>query len=283
MSETYDLHCHSTASDGALSPTEVVRRAHQQGVTALALTDHDTTAGLDEAKRSAEAEGIRFIAGIELSSHWQGKCLHIVGLGIDPAHAPLAEATHNLRNTRLQRAEQIALKLEKKHISGVLEGVKKMAGDSMITRTHFADFLLSEGHVTSQQEAFDRYLAKGKPAYVATPWAEMSTAVGWIINSGGVAVLAHPLRYQLTASWLRRLLNAFKEAGGQAVEIVTGRYNAEEIKNMADYAKRFGLAGSAGSDFHSPANQYVELGRLAPLPPDIQPVWELLPYQTAPS
>lgn len=277
MPEIYDLHCHSTASDGALSPSELVRRAHQQGVTALALTDHDTTAGLDEAKRSAETAGIRFISGIELSTDWQGKCLHIVGLGIDPAYAPLAEATHNLRNVRLQRAEQIALKLEKKRIPGALEAVKKMAGDSMITRTHFADFLVSQGHVFSQQEAFDRYLAKGKAAYVSTPWAEMSTAIDWIIKSGGVAVLAHPLRYQLTASWLRRLLNAFKEAGGQAVEVVTGRYNSDEIKTMADYAKRFGLAGSAGSDFHSPVNQYVELGRLAPLPSDILPVWELLP------
>jgi 3',5'-nucleoside bisphosphate phosphatase len=276
MSETYDLHCHSTASDGALTPSAVIERAQRQGVTALALTDHDTTAGLDEAQHAAEAVGIRLISGIELSCHWQGKCLHIVGLGIDPAYAPLAEATHNLRHTRLQRAEQIALKLEKKRIPGALEAVKKMAGESMITRTHFADFLLSQGHVMSQQEAFDRYLAKGKPAYVVTPWADMSVALDWIIKSGGIAVLAHPLRYQLTASWLRRLLNVFKEAGGQAIEVVTGRYNAEEISNMADYAMRFGLAGSAGSDFHSPANQYVELGRLAPLPPGIRPVWELL-------
>jgi predicted metal-dependent phosphoesterase TrpH len=276
MSEIYDLHCHSTASDGALSPTELVRRAHQQGVTALALTDHDTTAGLDEAQHTAQAEGLRFIPGIELSCQWQGKCLHIVGLGIDPAYGPLAEATHNLRNVRLFRAEQIAQKLEKKRIHGALEAVKKMAGESMITRTHFADFLLSQGHVTSQQEAFDRYLAKGKAAYVATHWAEMSLAIDWIVKSGGVAVLAHPLRYQLTASWLRRLLNAFKDAGGQAVEVVTGRYNPEEIKNMADHAGRFGLAGSTGSDFHSPDNQSVELGRLAPLPPAIRPVWDLL-------
>jgi predicted metal-dependent phosphoesterase TrpH len=276
MSEIYDLHCHSTASDGALSPAELVRRAHRQGVTALALTDHDTTAGLDEAQRAAKTEGLRFIPGIELSCQWQGKCLHVVGLGIDPAYAPLAEATHNLRNVRLHRAEQMAQKLEKKRIPGALEAVKKMAGESMITRTHFADFLLSQGHVTSQQEAFDRYLAKGKAAYVVTPWAEMSVAIDWIVKSGGVAVLAHPLRYQLTASWLRRLLNAFKEAGGQAVEVVTGRYNQEEIKNMADHANRFGLAGSAGSDFHSPDNQYVELGRLAPLPPAVRPVWDLL-------
>lgn len=276
MSEIYDLHCHSTASDGALSPAELIRRAHRQGVTALALTDHDTTAGLDEAQRTAQAEGLRLIPGIELSCQWQGKCLHIVGLGIDPAYAPLAEATHDLRNVRLHRAEQMAQKLEKKRIHGALEAVKRMAGDSMITRTHFADFLLSQGHVTSQQEAFDRYLAKGKAAYVATPWAEMGVAIDWIVKSGGVAVLAHPLRYQLTANWLRRLLNAFKEAGGQAVEVVTGRYNPEEIKNMADHASRFGLAGSTGSDFHSPDNQYVELGRLAPLPPAIRPVWDLL-------
>ena len=276
MSEIYDLHCHSTASDGALSPSALVQRAHQCGVTALALTDHDTTEGLAEAKASAAKTGIRFINGIELSSYWQDKCLHIVGLGIDPGYAPLADATHKLRFIRLQRAEQIALKLEKKHIPGAFEAVKKMAGDSMITRTHFADFLLSQGHVGSQQEAFDRYLAKGKPAYVATPWADMSLAIDWITKSGGIAVLAHPLRYQLTASWLRRLLACFKEAGGQAVEIITGRYDAEEIRRMADYAQRFELAGSAGSDFHRPDNPYVELGRLARMPDTVRPVWELL-------
>jgi hypothetical protein len=276
MTELYDLHCHSTASDGALSPAELVQRAHQYGVTSLALTDHDTTAGIAEAQLCAAATGIKLIAGIELSTNWQDKCFHIVGLGIDPTYAPLAEATNNLQSTRLERAKKIALKLEKKRIPGAFEAVKNAAGDGMITRTHFADFLLSQNHVSTQQEAFDRYLAKGKPAYVSTSWAEIEFAVNWITESGGVAVLAHPLRYKLTANWMKRLLTAFKEAGGQGIEVITARNNPDEIRLVADYAARFELAGSVGSDFHSEANQWVELGRLTPLPKNIKPVWELL-------
>ncbi len=276
MTETYDLHCHSTASDGALSPTQLVRRAYEQGVTSLALTDHDTVAGIAEAQSAASATGIKLIPGIELSSSWQNKCFHIVGLNINPAHPPLAEATRNLQIMRTERAEKIAYKLEKKRIPGALEAVKKAAGDGMITRSHFADFLLSQFHVSTQQEAFDRYLGAGKAAFVATTWSDLELAVNWITGSGGVAVLAHPLRYKLTTSWMKRLLAAFKEAGGLGIEVVTGRYNSDEIKTLADYATRFELAGSVGSDFHNPSNQWVELGRLAPLPANIKPVWELL-------
>jgi len=275
MAEIYDLHCHSTASDGALAPGEVVRRAYEHGVTSLALTDHDTTAGLAEAQHSARVTGMKFIPGIELSANWSGQCFHIVGLGINPAYPPLAQATRNLQNTRLERAEKIALKLEKKRISGALEAVTKAAGDGMITRTHFADFLLAQNLVASQQEAFDRFLAKGKPAYVATSWVELELAVSWITQSGGVAVLAHPLRYNLSANVMKRLLTVFKEAGGKGIEVVTGRCNADEIQRVANFAVRFELAGSTGSDFHNPDNQWVELGRLAPLPKNITPVWEL--------
>jgi len=276
MTEVYDLHCHSTASDGALSPAEVVLRAHEHGVTTLALTDHDTTVGLAEAQNQAAATGIKFIPGIELSASWSGMCFHIVGIGIDPAYPPLAEATYNLQKTRMERAEKIAEKLEKKRIPGALEAVLKAAGEGMITRTHFADFLVAQNHVSTQQEAFDRYLAKGKPAYVATPWAELELAVSWIRESGGVAILAHPLRYNLSANAMKRLLTVFKAAGGKGIEVVTGRCNADEIKRAAAYATRFELAGSTGSDFHNPENQWVELGRLAPLPGNITPVWELL-------
>lgn len=276
MPENYDLHCHSIASDGALSPTALVQRAQQHGVTSLALTDHDTVAGLQEAQAAAIATGIKLIPGIELSTSWQNKCLHIVGLGIDPAYPPLREATRNLQIMRTERAEKIADKLDKKRIPGALEAVKKAAGEGMITRSHFADFLLSQFHVSTQQEAFDRYLGAGKSAFVATTWTDMELAVNWITQSGGVAVLAHPLRYKLTASWMKRLLAAFKEAGGLGIEVVTGRYNSDEIKTVANYATLFDLAGSVGSDFHSPANQWVELGRLAPLPENIKPVWALL-------
>ena len=275
MTERYDLHCHSTASDGALSPSALVYRAHQQGVSVLALTDHDTTMGLSQARSCAADLGLCLINGIELSASWQNKCLHIIGLGIDPDYEPLATATAQLRTSRLERAVKIAEKLEKKRITGALVGVQKAAGDGMITRSHFANFLLSQFHVSTQQEAFDRYLGKGKPAYVSTTWAEMALAIQWITQSGGVAVLAHPLRYQLTASWMKRLLGAFKDAGGQGIEVITGRTNPDEIKLLANYASSFGLAGSVGSDFHNPVNPWLELGRLAPLPETVQPVWEL--------
>ena len=234
MIERYDLHCHSTASDGALTPTEVVQRAAEFGVTALALTDHDTTAGLAEAQQQADSVGLHLIPGIELSCNWQNKCLHVVGLGIDPSYAPLANATHLLQSTRLERAEKIAFKLEQKRIPGAMLAVKKAAGEGMITRSHFADFLLSQNHVSTQQEAFDRYLAKGKSAYVSTTWAELEVAINWITESGGVAVLAHPMRYKLTANWMNRLLTAFKEAGGQGIEVITSRMNPDELRRVAD-------------------------------------------------
>jgi 3',5'-nucleoside bisphosphate phosphatase len=275
MTEKYDLHSHSTISDGILSPTELVQRAHAQGVTALALTDHDTTAGLAEAKAAAAQTGIKLISGIELSVSWQNKTFHIVGLGIDPQYAPLLEAIQGLQVTRAERAEKIADKLEKKRIPGALAAVLKAAGNSMITRTHFADFLVSQNHVSNQQDAFDRYLAKGKPAYVATVWIDLALVVNLITQAGGVAVLAHPLRYKLTANWMKRFLAAFKEAGGQGIEVITGRCNPDEIRLATHYANSFDLAGSVGSDFHSPANPWVELGRLQPLPANIRPVWEL--------
>lgn len=275
MNPVYDLHCHSTASDGSLSPAEVVSRAHQHGVTALALTDHDTIAGLAAAQERAQEHGLQLIPGIELSAEWQSINLHIVGLNINPNHPPLLAATQTLQDTRLVRATKIAEKLAKKNIPGALEAVLAAAGDGMVTRSHFAEFLTSRHHVTTHQEAFDRYLAKGKPAYVATPWADLALAVGWITGSGGVAVLAHPLRYKLTNNQMKRLLTIFKEAGGAGIEVVTGRSNADEIQRTARVAQDFDLHGSVGSDFHSP-DPWLELGRLAALPKPIKPVWELL-------
>jgi predicted metal-dependent phosphoesterase TrpH len=276
MTECYDLHCHSTASDGVLTPTALVQRAADCGVTALALTDHDTIAGLLEAQQQADLLDMRLIPGIEFSTNWQNKCFHIVGLGIDPSYEPLLKATHLLQSTRLERAEKIAFKLEQKRIPDALLAVKKAAGDGMITRSHFADFLVSQHHVSTQQEAFDRYLAQGKSAYVSTTWAELDIAINLITESGGVAVLAHPMRYKLTANWMSRLLTAFKAAGGQGIEVITSRMNPDELRRVGDYAKRFDLAGSVGSDFHNPANPWVELGRLPALPSNIKPVWELL-------
>ena len=276
MSACYDLHSHSTMSDGALSPTDLVQRAHQQGVTHLALTDHDTTQGLAQARVCADNLGMQLINGIELSSIWEKKSIHIVGLGIDPDYAPLANAAQHIQVLRLERAAKMAAKLEKKNITGAFAAVQKAAGNGTITRSHFADFLLAGRYVETHQQAFDRYLARGKSVYVPSVGIDLAVAIQWINESGGVAVVAHPLRYQLTSTWLNRLLSDFKNAGGKAMEVVTGRTNTDEIKLLASHAQRFQLAGSMGSDFHNPVNIYPELGRLFPLPDNIQPVWELI-------
>lgn len=272
----YDLHCHSSASDGDLTPSELVTRAHQQGVTALALTDHDTIGGLAEARETAVNLGMRFIPGIELSATWEHKCFHIVGLGIDPDHPALSAGIARQQNLRAERAHMIARKLEKKRIPGAYEAVKKAAGDGMITRSHFADYLLETHHVSTHQEAFDRYLGQGRPAYVSTLWAPLEEVIDWITASGGVAVLAHPLRYHLSANWLNRALREFKQAGGQGIEVVTGRSSEEDIRLSHRIAQKFELNASQGSDFHTPKNQWVELGRMANLPKGSRPIWELL-------
>lgn len=276
MPEKYDLHCHSTASDGSLTPTELVQRASNNGVTHLSLTDHDTTAGILEAQTAADKVGIKLIPGIELSVNWQNKNLHIIGLNINPDFPELSQGIADLQTTRKERAEKIAQKLAKKNIDGALEAVKKTAGKGMITRLHFANFLVYNNHVETQQKAFDKFLGGGKPAFVATQWPELEIVISWIINSGGIPIIAHPLRYKLTASWMRRLLSTFKELGGEGIEIVTGRSSTDDIYKTRKYAKDFGLSGSVGSDFHSPDNVWVELGRLAELPADIKPVWHLL-------
>jgi len=275
MTEQYDLHCHSTASDGALSPTEVIERAQQQGVSHIALTDHDTINGQAEAAEAAKTNNINFIPGIEISTTWENKCFHIVGLNINPRNDKLLSNIKDLQLLRTERAKKIAYKLEKRRVPGAYEGVIKMAKGGMVTRAHFASFLLENNYVSTQQQAFDRYLGKGKTAFVSTVWADLHDAIHWINQAGGTAVVAHPLRYKLTASWMRRFLTAFKESGGQAIEVVTGRSSADEIRRSLQFANQFQLAASIGSDFHTPANQWVELGRLAPLPDNIQPVWEL--------
>ncbi len=274
--DKYDLHCHSTASDGSLSPTQLVQRAHQQGVTALALTDHDTTAGLPEAEQAACEVGIQLIPGIELSVTWENKCFHIVGLGINPDHPELIEGIKKQQQIRAARAVKIATKLEKKRMPGAFEAVSKAAGPGMITRLHFADYLLAQQYVRSQQEAFDKFLGNGKPAFVATVWAGLDEAIRWITGSGGIAVLAHPLRYKLTSRWMKRALSAFKQAGGLGIEVVTGRSSSDDIHRSHQFAQQFELFASQGSDFHTPDNQWVELGRISPLPAGSKPVWKLL-------
>lgn len=269
----YDLHCHSTASDGSLSPTELVNRAIEQGVDILALTDHDGTEGIAEASQAAQGTDLTLLAGVEISVTWGGTTIHIVGLNIDVNHPALQNGLTTMRQYRIGRAQEIAKRLDKAGISGALEGAKKYASEVMLGRLHFAQFLVEHGHAKNISDVFKRYLVRNKPGYVPGQWANLADAVSWITAAGGQAVIAHPARYKITATKLRRLIDEFKEAGGVGFEVVSGRQHPEEIKHMAKLAEQFGLLASRGSDFHTPENSWVELGKLSALPSSCTPIW----------
>jgi len=278
MTAIYDLHSHSTASDGALSPEDLIRRAKEKGVTCLALTDHDTIAGLKAAQAEAQKVDLRLINGIEFSCTWNKKTFHIVGLNIDPNNAELLAGTQKLQAIRTTRAQKISKKLEKSNIYSSYEKIMPTIESKMITRSHFAHFLLQEGHISKLQEAFDLYLGQGKSAFVSTEWASLEDTLHWIHAAGGVAVLAHPMRYKMTASWMRRFLTAFKAEGGLGIEVITGRPNPDETRRALHFAQQFDLYASMGSDFHSPQNKWIELGRLSPPPKNIKLIWELFEH-----
>lgn len=268
-----DLHCHSTASDGTLPPAKVVTRAAANGVDMLALTDHDTTAGLDEAYLSAQENKISLIAGIELSVTWQGKLLHIVGLDIDPEYRPLRQGIHMLKEMREERAQEMGKRLARAGYNYAYENARRLAGNGNVTRTHFARHLIEVGAAKDFTDVFKRFLVRGKPGYYRVDWAPMEDAINWITDSGGVAVVAHPMRYKLTASWLNRVIVGFREAGGKGIEVVCGHNSADDNARSAMFARKHGLLASQGSDFHEPG-KWVELGKLAKLPDGIEPVWQ---------
>ena len=268
-----DLHCHSTASDGTLPPAKVVTRAAANGVYMLALTDHDTTAGLDEAYLSAQENNIRLIAGIELSVTWQGKLLHIVGLDIDPEYRPLRQGIRMLKEMREERAQEMGKRLTRAGYNNAYENARRLAGNGNITRTHFARHLIEVGAAKDFTDVFKRFMVRGKPGYYRVDWAPMEDAINWITDSGGVAVVAHPMRYKLTASWLNRVIAGFREAGGKGIEVVCGHNSADDNARSAMFARKHGLLASQGSDFHEPG-KWVELGKLAKLPDGIEPVWQ---------
>jgi hypothetical protein len=269
----FDLHTHSVCSDGTLTPRELVARAAARGVRTLALTDHDTVAGLDEAASAARQHGIAFVRGVELSARFGEQVVHVVGLGIDPGESRLREGLARQQAMRAQRAAEIGRRLAKLGLA-VTDRAFALAGPGQVTRTHYARALLQARLVGSMQEAFDRYLGRGRPAYVKADWATLEEAVAWIAGSGGVAVLAHPARYKLSAGQRDRLLAAFREAGGAAMEVATGNATRDELHCYADLARRHGLRASLGSDFHDPAQTWIELGRLPELPAGLVPVWE---------
>lgn len=270
----FDLHTHSTASDGSLAPAELVRRAAACGIGVLALTDHDQTAGLSEAARAAREADIKFVPGIELSVTWSHQTFHIVGLGIDPGCASLQAGIERISAFRLWRAEEIDRRLAKKGIHGALDGARGYAKGAILSRTHFAHYLVAQGHARDLRQVFKRFLVRNKPGYVPGEWASLEDGLAWIREAGGLAVIAHPARYKISATRLRQLLGEFRELGGVGLEVVSGSHSRDDIMSMANLCRRFELAASAGSDYHGPENPYLGLGRLPSLPAACQPVWE---------
>lgn len=270
-----DLHTHSHCSDGALAPAELVRQAALAGVRVLALTDHDSTAGVAEAAAAAAGQGMRLLPGLELSTMWRGQSVHVVGLGVDVRHEGLVTGLDRQANARGERAGRIAERLEKLNVAGAYEGALALAGHepNRISRTHFAQWLLAQGRVGSMQGAFDKYLGNGRPADVPMPWVELPEAVSLIREAGGTAVLAHPGRYPLTRTKLRSLIGAFAEAGGEAMEVATATEKPDMIRYLGQLAVQAGLEASQGSDFHGPHMPWVHLGRFPSLPAECRPVW----------
>ncbi|MDA0126614.1 PHP domain-containing protein [Vibrio sp. MarTm2] len=270
-----DLHSHTTASDGRLPPNELIDRALSFNLEVLAITDHDTVDGLAPAHGYINENQlpIKLINGIEISTVWQNKDIHIVGLNIDPNSPKLQALIAQQKAHREGRAELIAHRLGKATREGVLEEVKQIAGDAPITRAHFAKWLVENGYAKTMQQVFKKYLTRNNPGYVPPAWCSMSEAVEAIHAAGGQAVLAHPGRYDLTAKWIKRLLAAFVEAGGDAMEIAQPQQGQQERRNLADYAIQYKLLASQGSDFHYPS-PWMELGRNLWLPSGVEPVWK---------
>jgi len=272
-----DLHCHSVVSDGTLTPEELAARAKANGVELWALTDHDEIGGQLRAAAAAKAHGMKYLTGAEISVTFAGETVHIVGLGFDAQDPRMVQGLMDTRGGRDKRAHEMSDGLAKVGIKGAYEGALRFAGNpELISRTHFARFLVESGACTDTYEVFRKYLTEGKPGYVPHRWASLKDAVAWITQTGGVAVIAHPGRYKFTANEEYALFSEFKAHGGRAVEVVTGSHTPAEYVEYAAVAKEFGLAASRGSDFHSPDESHTDLGTLPYLPGELTPVWELL-------
>lgn len=272
-----DLHCHSVVSDGTLTPEALAERAKTNGVELWALTDHDEIGGQQRAAAAASAQGLYYLTGTEISVTFAGETVHIVGLGFDADDADLQQGLRNTRGGREQRAMEMSDGLAKVGIKGAYEGALKFVGNpELISRTHFARFLVESGVCRETADVFRKYLTEGKPGYVPHRWANLRDAVGWITKAQGVAVIAHPGRYKFTPNEEYALFTEFKAHGGQGVEVVTGSHTPQEYLKYAETAREFGLAASRGSDFHSPDESHTDLGTLPFLPGELTPVWDLL-------
>jgi 3',5'-nucleoside bisphosphate phosphatase len=272
-----DLHCHSVISDGTLTPEALAARAKAGGVELWSLTDHDEVAGQQRALDAARAIGLPYLTGTEISVSFAGRVVHIVGLGFDHTAPELVEGLRATRGGREARAREMAAGLAQVGIHGAFEGALKHVGNpELISRTHFARFLVDAGHCGDIPEVFRRYLTEGKPGYVEHKWARLGDAVGWITRAGGVAVIAHPGRYPFSPTEEYALITEFIAHGGRGIEVVTGSHTTAEFVKYADTALEFGLLASRGSDFHSPEESRTDLGTLPMLPGKLTPVWEVL-------
>ncbi|NOU25269.1 MAG: PHP domain-containing protein [Methylotenera sp.] len=274
MPLVFDLHSHSNISDGLLSPTELVAHAVTHGVGVLALTDHDDTSGLQMAANEAKRHGLHLINGVEISVTWKKRTLHIVGLKIDPEYPALKSGLAAIRAGREVRAAGMAAGLDKVGIEGSLAGAYEYAQEGIIGRMHFARFLVSRGVSKDNKAVFKKYLVKGKPGYFEHQWASLDDAVSWIVGSGGVAVLAHPGRYDLGRTNMLLLLEEFRALGGRAIEVVTGSHTGAQYIEFAKYAQMFSLKSSVGTDYHGKGISFMEMGRLPALPTNCVPVWD---------
>ncbi|MEY5029500.1 MAG: hypothetical protein RLZ63_1815 [Pseudomonadota bacterium] len=272
-----DLHCHSVISDGTLTPEQLAERAKAAGVEIWALTDHDEIGGQDRALSAARGLGLPYLTGTEISVTFANQTVHIVGLGFDPHDAQLKDGLRRTRGGRSERAQEMSDSLAKVGIQGAYEGALKYVGNpELISRTHFARFLVEAGVCKDTSEVFRKYLTEGKPGFIPHRWARLQDAVQWITQAGGMAVIAHPARYNFTPNEEYALFTEFKAHGGQGVEVVTGSHSAHEAVRYAQTAQEFGLYASRGSDFHSPEESHTDLGALPWLPGELTPVWEVL-------
>lgn len=272
-----DLHCHSVVSDGTLTPEILAARAKTNGVELWALTDHDEIGGQVRAAAAAAANDMAYLTGVEISVTFANETVHIVGLGFDATNPIIVNGLAKTRGGRGERAMEMSDGLAKVGIKDAYTGALKFVGNpELISRTHFARFLVESGVCKDTYEVFRKYLTEGKPGYVPHSWAKLGDAVSWIVQSGGVAVIAHPGRYKFTANEEFALFSEFKTHGGQGVEVVTGSHTVAEYVEYAAVAKEFGMAASRGSDFHSPDESRIDLGTLPMLPGDLTPVWELV-------
>ena len=268
-----DLHCHSTASDGELSPTDLLALAHERNIKTLALTDHDSIQGLASAQIAADTHGIRLLNGVEISVSWENQVIHILGLGFDKDNTCLQQGLAQQQQARRERGQRIGRKLEQYGVKDAYKATCAYAGSDLLSRTHFAHLLVARGYAPHTRQVFKHFLVRGKPGYVGNNWIDLNTALNWIRSASGFSIIAHPARYRLSRSKLRRLFAEFKDLGGTGLEVVSGSHQRDEILQMSHFSQHYGFYATAGSDYHGPKHTWLKLGAIPALPANCQPLY----------